>query len=77
MPKGDNLTTFVVSKVVKKPEALTFRNPKGLFRLVAGKLYFNVTEGKLGCRKFVMKFGGGLLDGNISVGHTDSWEFFH
>jgi hypothetical protein len=37
--KGDDLTTFTVPKVMKNPEALTFRIPKGLFRHVAGKLY--------------------------------------
>jgi hypothetical protein len=36
--KGDELTTFVVPKVEKNPEALTFRIPKGLLRPVAGKL---------------------------------------
>ena len=39
MRKGDDLTTFTVSKVMKNPEALTFRIPKSLFRPVAGKLY--------------------------------------
>ena len=39
MRKGDDLTTFTVPKVVKNPEALIFRIPKGLFRPVAGKLY--------------------------------------
>jgi hypothetical protein len=37
--KGDDLTTFIVPKVIKYPEALTFRIPKGLFRLVAEQLY--------------------------------------
>jgi hypothetical protein len=37
--KGDDLTTFIVPKVMKNQEALTFRIPKGLFRPVAGKLY--------------------------------------
>jgi hypothetical protein len=37
--KGDDLTTFIVPKVMKNPEALTFRIPKGLLRPVAGKLY--------------------------------------
>jgi hypothetical protein len=36
--KGDDLTTFIVPKVMKNLEALTFRIPKGLFRPVAGKL---------------------------------------
>jgi hypothetical protein len=39
MRKGDDLTTFVVPKVTKNPDALTFQIPKGLFRPVAGKLY--------------------------------------
>ena len=39
MRKGDDLTTFIVPKVVKNPEALTFRIPKALFRPIAGKLY--------------------------------------
>jgi hypothetical protein len=38
--KDDDLTTFIVPKVMKNPEALTFRIPKGLFRPVAGKLCF-------------------------------------
>jgi hypothetical protein len=37
--KGDDLTTFIVPKVMKNPEALTFRIPKGLIRPVAGNLY--------------------------------------
>jgi hypothetical protein len=37
--KADDLTTFIVPKVMKNPEALTFRIPKDLFRPVAGKLY--------------------------------------
>jgi hypothetical protein len=37
--KGDDLTTFIVRKVLKNPEALTFRILKGLFRPVAGILY--------------------------------------
>jgi hypothetical protein len=37
--KGDDLTAFIVPKVMKNPEAFTFRMPKGLVRLVAGKLY--------------------------------------
>jgi hypothetical protein len=37
--KGDDLTTFIVPKVMKNPEALTLRVPKGLLRPVAGKLY--------------------------------------
>jgi hypothetical protein len=37
--KGDDLTTFIVPKVMKNPEALTFRIPKSLFRPIAGKLY--------------------------------------
>jgi hypothetical protein len=39
VPKGDDLTTFIVPKVMKNPEALTFRMPSGLFRPAAGKLY--------------------------------------
>jgi hypothetical protein len=39
MLKGDDLTTFIMPKVMKNPEALTFRIPNGLFRPVAGKLY--------------------------------------
>ena len=39
MRKDDDLTTFVVPKVMKNPDALTFQIPKGLFRPVAGKLY--------------------------------------
>jgi hypothetical protein len=38
MRKGDDLTTFIVPKIMENPEALTFRIPKGLFRPVAGKL---------------------------------------
>jgi hypothetical protein len=34
--KGDDLTTFIVLKAEKNPEALTYRIPK---RPVAGKLY--------------------------------------
>ena len=37
--KGDDLTNFIVSKVMKNSEALIFRIPKGLLRPVAGKLY--------------------------------------
>jgi hypothetical protein len=37
--KGDDFTTFMVPKVMKNPEALTYRIPKGLFRPAAGKLY--------------------------------------
>jgi hypothetical protein len=37
--KGDDLTTLIVSKVMKNPEALTFWVPKGLFRPEAGQLY--------------------------------------
>jgi hypothetical protein len=37
--KGDDLTNFIVPKVMKNPEVLTFRIPKGLLRPVAGKLY--------------------------------------
>jgi hypothetical protein len=36
--KGDDLANFIVSKIMKNPEALTFRVPRGLFRPVAGKL---------------------------------------
>jgi hypothetical protein len=36
--KGDDLTTFIVLKDMKNPEALTFRIPRGMFRPVAGKL---------------------------------------
>jgi hypothetical protein len=36
---GDDLTTFIVPKVMKNPEALTFRIPKGLLGPVAEKLY--------------------------------------
>ena len=39
MRKGDDLTTFIAPKVMKNPEALIFRVPKGLLRPVAGKLY--------------------------------------
>ena len=39
MHKGDDLTTFIVPKVMKNPEALNFRISKSLFRPVAGKLY--------------------------------------
>jgi hypothetical protein len=42
---GDDLTTFIVPKVMKNPETLTFWIPKGLFRPVAGKLYiYHVPE---------------------------------
>jgi hypothetical protein len=41
--KGDDLTTFTVPKVMKNPEALTFRIPKGLFRPVAGNFTFTFT----------------------------------
>jgi hypothetical protein len=37
--KGDDFTTFIVPKVEKNPEALTFPIPKDLFRPVAEKLY--------------------------------------
>jgi hypothetical protein len=37
--KGDDLTAFIVPNVMKNPEALTFRIPRGLFRPVSGKLY--------------------------------------
>jgi hypothetical protein len=37
--EGDDLTTFVVPKVMTNPEVLTFRIPRGLFRPVTGKLY--------------------------------------
>jgi hypothetical protein len=37
--KGDDLTTFIVPKVMKNSEVLTFRIPKGLLSPVAGKLY--------------------------------------
>jgi hypothetical protein len=37
--EGDDLTAFIVPKVMKNPEALTFRIPRGLLRPVAGKLY--------------------------------------
>jgi hypothetical protein len=36
---GDDLTTFIVPKVKKNPEALNYRISKGLLRPVAGKLY--------------------------------------
>jgi hypothetical protein len=39
MSKGGDLTTLIVPKVMKNPEALTFRIPRGLFRPVAAKLY--------------------------------------
>jgi ABC-type sulfate transport system permease subunit len=39
MRKVDDLTTFFVSKVIKNPEVLTFRIPRGLFRVVVGKVY--------------------------------------
>jgi hypothetical protein len=39
MRKGDDLTTFIMPKVTKNPEGLTFRIPRGLFRSVAGRLY--------------------------------------
>jgi hypothetical protein len=39
VPKGDDLTTFIVPKIMKNPEALTFRIPKDLFRPIAGNLY--------------------------------------
>jgi hypothetical protein len=42
MRKGDDFTAFIVPKVMKNPEALTFRIPRGLFRPVAGKLYLIV-----------------------------------
>jgi hypothetical protein len=35
--KGDDLTTFIVPKLIKNPETLTYRIPKRLFRPVAGK----------------------------------------
>jgi hypothetical protein len=35
IPGGKDLTAFTVPKVMKNPEALTFRIPKGLFRPVA------------------------------------------
>jgi hypothetical protein len=38
--KGDYLNTFVVPKVMKNPEALTFWILKGLFRPVARRIYF-------------------------------------
>jgi hypothetical protein len=53
--KGDDLTTFIVPKVVKNPEALTFRTPKGLLRPVAGKLYLYVHTG------YYYKWFGNLL----------------
>jgi hypothetical protein len=37
--RGDDLTAFIVPKVMKNPEALTFRIHKGLFRPVVGKFY--------------------------------------
>ena len=49
MRKGDDLTTFRVPKVMKNPEALTFRIPKGLFWPVARKLYLfmdKIRQGK-------------------------------
>jgi hypothetical protein len=39
MRKGDDLTTFIVPKDMKNPEALTFRILKSLLRPVAEKLY--------------------------------------
>ena len=45
--KGDDLTSFIVSIVMKNPEALTFRIPKGLFRHVAGKLYLYLLTSSL------------------------------
>jgi hypothetical protein len=36
---GDDLTTFIVPEVMKNPEALIFRIPKGLIRLEEGELY--------------------------------------
>ena len=42
MRKGDDLTIFVVPKVMKNPEALTYRIYKGLLRPVAGKFYLDV-----------------------------------
>ena len=39
MRKVDDVTTFIVPKVMKNPVALTFWIPKGLFKPVAGKLY--------------------------------------
>jgi hypothetical protein len=35
--KGDDLTTFIVPKVMKNPEALTYRIPKGRLSPVAGE----------------------------------------
>jgi hypothetical protein len=42
--KGDDLTTFIVQKVMKNPEVLTFRIPKSLLRPVEGKFYFYADE---------------------------------
>jgi hypothetical protein len=41
--KGDDLTAFIVPRVMKNPEALTFRIPKSLFRPAVGKLYLYFT----------------------------------
>jgi hypothetical protein len=41
----DGRTTLIVPKVVKNPESLSFRIPKGLFRPVAGNLYLYLSCG--------------------------------
>jgi hypothetical protein len=39
-------TTLIVTKLMKNPEALTFRITKGLFRPVAEKLYLYICDEK-------------------------------
>jgi hypothetical protein len=54
--KGDDLTTFIVPKVMKNSKALTFRIPNGLFRPVARNLYLFYTHTYVQCQS---------LDGSI------------
>jgi hypothetical protein len=48
--KGDDLTTFIVPKAIKIPEALTFQIPKGMFRPVAGNLYLYLDYYSMGSK---------------------------
>ena len=70
MRKGDDLTTFIVQKVMKNPEALTFRIPKGLLRPVLGKLYFYMLEfggetcGIIRLAKLRLGWDGNIKDGS-------------
>ena len=63
MRKGDDLTAFIVPKVMKNPEALTFRIPMILVRPVAGKLYFYLYF--YGVRYVISKHGKAKIYKNL------------